>query len=340
MRDPDWLIEENRLETRSQSNLTVSNSSVCLDDIRKMLQTGTPGEAVLDTLMTNVNTEANQLIGSHEDGPSGFKKYQSEVQLPTYFYSSEPLPEEMQRHHSRRSLRRKPSGDISKDQIFSISSQKSPPERPGYLASAETLDMSEKYSLYGSGSLHSLDAVYPSTHFQRDKSSSRFSLDEAFMSRNRNGHEELLDRRVRGSSLGALLEAPDENKDVTIDVPVIDFDQNKMQNANGLHHRKRRHRHHHNNGEVVSNLRRNVPLRTLHHFQHMRIHRHSMNYRGALLNTHRYRLKASSCPNIYRNSMTTLAKEEEDVREHPRFRSNLVHSSLSLLFRRPGTTTS
>ncbi len=27
----------------------------------------------------------------------------------------------------------------------------------------------------------------------------------------------------------------------------------------------------------------------------------------------RYRLKASSCPNIYRNSMTTIAKEEEDV---------------------------
>lgn len=38
-----------------------------------------------------------------------------------------------------------------------------------------------------------------------------------------------------------------------------------------------------------------------------------MNYRNAILNTHRYRLKASSCPNIYRNSMTTIAKEEEDV---------------------------
>lgn len=30
------------------------------------------------------------------------------------------------------------------------------------------------------------------------------------------------------------------------------------------------------------------------------------------MNTHRYRLKASSCPNIYRNSMTTIAREEEE----------------------------
>jgi len=36
-------------------------------------------------------------------------------------------------------------------------------------------------------------------------------------------------------------------------------------------------------------------------------------YRGAALNLHKYRLRASSCPDIYRNSMTTLAKENEQV---------------------------
>lgn len=44
MRDPDWLIEENRLESRTQSELTISNSSVCLDEIKKMLETGAPRE--------------------------------------------------------------------------------------------------------------------------------------------------------------------------------------------------------------------------------------------------------------------------------------------------------
>ncbi|CAH3909902.1 unnamed protein product [Pieris brassicae] len=42
----------------------------------------------------------------------------------------------------------------------------------------------------------------------------------------------------------------------------------------------------------------------------LRIHRHSLTYRGAMLNINRYRLRASSCPNIFRNSMTTIAKEK------------------------------
>ena len=64
---------------------------------------------------------------------------------------------------------------------------------------------------------------------------------------------------------------------------------------------------------MPGNLKRNTSLRYSNYFQNMRVHRNSIHYRGALLNTHRYRLRASSCPNIYRNSMTTIAKEEDDV---------------------------
>lgn len=42
----------------------------------------------------------------------------------------------------------------------------------------------------------------------------------------------------------------------------------------------------------------------------LRVHRLSVSYRGAMLNINRYRLRASSCPDIYRNSMTTIAKEK------------------------------
>uniref|UniRef100_A0AAR5PJU9 Major facilitator superfamily (MFS) profile domain-containing protein n=3 Tax=Dendroctonus ponderosae TaxID=77166 RepID=A0AAR5PJU9_DENPD len=42
----------------------------------------------------------------------------------------------------------------------------------------------------------------------------------------------------------------------------------------------------------------------------LRIHRLSVTYRGAMLNLKRYRLRASSCPDIYRNSMTTIAQEK------------------------------
>ncbi|CAH2034426.1 unnamed protein product, partial [Iphiclides podalirius] len=42
----------------------------------------------------------------------------------------------------------------------------------------------------------------------------------------------------------------------------------------------------------------------------LKIHGDSLTYRGAMLNINRYRLRSSSCPNIFRNSMTTAAKEK------------------------------
>lgn len=58
------------------------------------------------------------------------------------------------------------------------------------------------------------------------------------------------------------------------------------------HHSHERHHHH------VMDL-----------LKDLRIHRHSLTYRGAMLNINRYRLRASSCPDIYRNSMTTIASD-------------------------------
>ncbi|XP_020292517.1 monocarboxylate transporter 14-like isoform X2 [Pseudomyrmex gracilis] len=57
-------------------------------------------------------------------------------------------------------------------------------------------------------------------------------------------------------------------------------------------------------------LRRQFSTNT-HYFKDIRVHRNSVMYRGASLNLRKYRLRASSCPNIYRNSMITLDKEEE-----------------------------
>ncbi|EFX89929.1 hypothetical protein DAPPUDRAFT_39459, partial [Daphnia pulex] len=43
----------------------------------------------------------------------------------------------------------------------------------------------------------------------------------------------------------------------------------------------------------------------------LKIKKRSLTYRGAMLNLPRYRLRASSCPDIYRNSITTIAREKE-----------------------------
>lgn len=64
------------------------------------------------------------------------------------------------------------------------------------------------------------------------------------------------------------------------------------------HHRSHNHQHHPHVMDLLKDLK---------------IHRHSLTYRGAMLNINKYRLRASSCPDIYRNSMTTIASESENT---------------------------
>ncbi|KAF5289772.1 hypothetical protein FQA39_LY03689 [Lamprigera yunnana] len=49
-----------------------------------------------------------------------------------------------------------------------------------------------------------------------------------------------------------------------------------------------------------------------HYLKNIKLHKNSVMYRGAMLNIPRYRLRASSCPDIYRNSMITLAQDNEE----------------------------
>lgn len=46
-----------------------------------------------------------------------------------------------------------------------------------------------------------------------------------------------------------------------------------------------------------------------HYLRNLKLQRGSLTYRGAMLNIRKYRLKASSAPDIYRNSMVTIVEE-------------------------------
>ena len=59
--------------------------------------------------------------------------------------------------------------------------------------------------------------------------------------------------------------------------------------------------------EVLEDL---IPKRNL---NNLRVRKQSLTYRGAMLSIPRYRLRASSCPDIYRNSMTTIALGEDEA---------------------------
>lgn len=316
MRDPDWMIEESKLESRSQSMLTFSNSSVCLDEIKKLIEVGVAKENILDTLVTNVNTEANQVIPP--DDPVICKKYQSELTLPTYIKQNEllhPLPPS---GGSRRSLRQA----ILAKEAFRKLEEEEPEPQHAKLASSETLNSYEKISSTGYNddddaslnlktslqtlSVASLDEGYLSCQRQRELQSrgggSTWSLDEAALAARIAQEDEENRRSFRGTSLDVVYENeifnPNVNTAVTLVVP-------KQQ--------KREPHKTHKNGGLKRTHPHNHSLRYSNFLKDMRIHRNSIHYRGALLNTHRYRLKASSCPNIYRNSMTTIAREKEET---------------------------
>lgn len=367
MIDPDWLIDENKLEGRSQSIQTFSNSSMCLDEIKKLLETGAPKEDVLDTLVTNFNTEANQLIADPDIVAS--KKYQSEVLLPTYMTSDSDNIDGI-KSSSRRSLHpdklRSPE-TISRDELLSpiftkIDSKTGAQPPRCKIASVETLNASEKASTNADFDTISLNLSIDDQHRSFADSDegyvtcrrsgmhgSRFSLNETIIARPTaiDCFKEDFRKSFRGNSLNIVYEndtfqpnsqsspskLPAGNvSDVVIPMP------NSVMKLRGSHKRQ-------STTMPAGNLKRNPSLRYSNYLKNMRVHRNSIHYRGAMLNTHRYRLKASSCPNIYRNSMTTIAKEDEVILHYySRLHTTAAHRHSYLAFfistlRTFGTTT-
>ncbi|XP_058836879.1 monocarboxylate transporter 14-like isoform X2 [Topomyia yanbarensis] len=311
LRDPDWMIEESKLESRSQSMQTFSNSSVCLDELKKMIETGVPREHLLDTLVTNVNTEANQVIAP--ENPALSKKYQSELTLPTFLKLDQEQVQPHPRSGSRRSLRQT---ILVKETFPKLEEHPSPPSeetKPTHatLASSETLNSQEKISSYAENvdpdhktsletlSVASLEEAYLSAHRQKELRDSRaalssWSLDEKSVA----AKEDLDDRRsFRKTSLDVVYENEIFNPNVNTAVTLLVPKQKKLEPKHNL----KRSNTHPTHQARYSNFLKDI-----------RVHKNSIHYRGALLHTHRYRLKASSCPNIYRNSMTTIAREKEE----------------------------
>ncbi|XP_035784532.1 uncharacterized protein LOC118462702 [Anopheles albimanus] len=363
MRDPDWMIEESRLESRAQSIQTFSNSSVCLDEIKKLIETGIPKERVLDTLVTNVNTEANQVIPPPDESTLT-KRYQSEVTLPTFYSEREhhhhghrgagPIPlltvEGEAVYGGQRGSHRSLRHSILTKEAFKRGSV--PGKLAGTaarLASSETLNSYEKLtddeddhtvkdgvSLGIRASLKTLSVAsledgYLSAKRQQElhvkAGGSTWSLDEAALSASlvlpstiggangagaggdggAAGAGEVVSRgeksrSYRGNSLDVVYENEIFNPNVDTNLTLVVPKQTQLVRSPANR----------NGGLKRQPLGRQHSMRYSNFYKDMRIHRNSIHYRGALLNTHRYRLKASSCPNIYRNSMTTIAKEHDE----------------------------
>lgn len=49
-----------------------------------------------------------------------------------------------------------------------------------------------------------------------------------------------------------------------------------------------------------------------HYLRDIRVHRNSIMHRGAMMNIAKYKLRASSCPDIYKNSMWSMEDDDEE----------------------------
>lgn len=298
MRDPDWLIEENRLENLSRSNLTVSNSSVCLTEIRKMLETGTSGEEVLDTLVTNVGSQQQKTNAG--DRPTMISRYCSEAVLPTYIdfdvlrssfgHASEANTVDIVNRLSNEFVCTVPNCTSAVSYSHSQRIQK-------HLASMETLNESEKFSL-PSESHGSLDRMFLVSESAKLHKSTQ-SLDDRRLYMDTIAGQP----SIKGSSMDAILEngvTPLDDICTTVYAPLFDRFRagemmvsaqrpnnhvnnnnnncNNNNNSNNNIDRKssQPHRHHndhrHQNGGAPNadiHLRKSFPIRNSHHFQHI-----------------------------------------------------------------------
>ncbi|XP_070493052.1 monocarboxylate transporter 14-like [Chironomus tepperi] len=327
MIDPDWLIEENKIESRSQSIQTFSNSSVALDEIKKMIVTGAPKEDLLDTLVTNLNTEANQQIVDPEIVNA--KKFTSEILLPT-FISNRGVESEGYRgrkYGSKRSLGpyyEEAEYEDIRDAMIEENRLKieenllKNPEKVVGFASKPVILISEASSVQNASDVNPTIPQDPSDDDITPRSGvhgSRYSLNENIL--------------IKPSMLESVKEPPRRRNtlDITqqIEIPVIappspliltiknDNPYKKSTTIPKTPAKTRIVTRRPTHFNPVGNLKNFQSLKYSNYLRNMKIHRNLMHHRGALLSTHRYRLKASSCPNIYRNSMTTIAKEEQDV---------------------------
>lgn len=298
MIDPEWLIEENKLEKRSQSIQTFSNSSVmCLDEIKKLLEKGEVAkDEVLDTFELLINTEANQQIDSDI---TTVKKYQSELLLPTFIHSEH----EGFRSNSRRSLHpeklKSPTSTTQQSELLSpllVKEKQYPTKKKCALASLETLNSSEKVSYAANNfSLSSLNfefeddkqsidnlQLYDDEEIQKRSGmhGSRYSLNETIIAKFSSDfkHNQLESLTAhRGNSLNIIF---NNDKPVYIGGIKDHFKENStLKQPKRKQHRKQ--------SETVGNLKKNSSIRYSNYLKNMRVHRNSVHYRGALLSTHR-----------------------------------------------------
>ncbi|KAF7989933.1 hypothetical protein HCN44_008607 [Aphidius gifuensis] len=294
MKDPEWwIIEQNKQQNESSPRKSLARSDAgksCsvidteefpgVDELRKLLKSGKGPEYLLQSLRTSTETPNKDKMSR--------QGYRSVVNLPTFIRQSEKVPLEVLESLSGNS------------KLFNVILENYPSLLFCRSFSDKQLDESE---------------VDPSTNKSGITMSMRIKQATRGAPRKPIESKDIQENSIN-TSPSVLPPRRTSQKDFAIGNPALtdDINQTKPEVEKNRNHSS------HNLNDVDKEevrtdslpwLRRQFTTNT-HYFKDIRVHRNSVMYRGAVLNLHKYRLRASSCPDIYRNSMTTLAKESKE----------------------------
>ncbi|KAK0168228.1 hypothetical protein PV327_002053 [Microctonus hyperodae] len=294
MQDPEWWIaEQNKQQTVSSPRKSLARSDIArsysaisteefpgVDELRQLLKSGKAPEYLLQSLRTSIDAP-NKNEGVSSKGTSGFR---SVVNLPTFVRQSEKVPLEVLESLSANS------------RLYNVILENYPTLLLCRSISDKKLDESP------TGETTNKTGVTMSMRIKQ--ATDRKTLPTVNINDN---HPESIANSMK-PFLPNKISKMDINETMNPTFLKIDEEEkppkNHSRRLTGI------------GGPVVRTdslpwLRRQFSTNT-HYFKDIRVHRNSVMYRGAVLNLHKYRLRASSCPNIYKNSMTTLAKESEE----------------------------
>lgn len=294
MRDPEWYTIEQNKSNLQRGSKSLRGASSCgsisgrsqfeqdfpgVDELRRMLKSGQTPEYLLATL--NTSTGGVPTVDGTEKIPNGelAPSFHSVVNLPTFVKQSEKVPLEVLESLS------------SNKRLFNVVLENYPSLLLCRSSSLNTLNKSP---------VESVPARVPVTMSMRLKQAKK-AVTAAITS-------------PTGASAtppesGVMSPASDP-----AGVPLLSECEVKPQILKSPVKQPKSILTKPPPSDSLPWLKRQFSVNTppQHYLKNIRVHRNSVMYRGAMLNIHKYRLRASSCPDIYRNSMTTIARESDE----------------------------
>lgn len=258
MRDPEWLILEQKKQRqlnkskRASSSMSISAKSgggesvyPGVEELKTLMKSGETPEYILTTLVSSIAQAEDLEAATKMNADMSQQKVSSVINLPTFFRESEKVPAEVL------------DQVMSNKRFYNIILQNYPSLLALRSSSEQKLNM---------------DPAPEASKSKPVTMSMKYKLNKKEKERKKE-FENKLDK-VREK----LLQPIPENKPI-LTPPRQDWWSRPF-------HTDR------------------------HYLRDVRVHRNSIMHRGAMLNIAKYKLRASSCPDIYKNSMWSVEDEK------------------------------